>query len=64
MSIVYIGLTKCNNGKSPLHSTDYIIRPLFRTMKCVDRKTKSTADKCMIFVDEFGWVYPNWKSFK
>lgn len=65
MSIVYIGLVKGDEaGSSPLNSTNYMIRPLFRTMKCIDRETRRAANKCMVFVDEFGWVYPNWKAFK
>lgn len=65
MSIVYIGLVPRDpSGKSPLNSTTYFIRPIFRTMKCLDRYTRSAAGKCMVFIDEFGWVYPNWASFK
>lgn len=66
MSIVYIGLVKGgdSSGRSPLNSPDYLIRPLFRTMKCVDRETRSATGKCMVFVDEFGWVYPDWRAFK
>lgn len=41
-----------------------MIRPLFRTMKCLDRYTGSAEGKCRIFVDEFGWVYQNWNYFK
>lgn len=65
MSIIYIGLVKGDNaGSSPLHCSNYLIRPLFRTMKCIDRESRSATGKCMVFVDEFGWVYPNWRAFK
>lgn len=65
MSIVYIGLVKEDaSGRSALNAKDFVIRPLFRTMKCLDRATGQATGKCCVFVDEFGWVYPNWKSFR
>lgn len=62
MSIVYIGLVR-ESSLDPLAEVDYMIRPLFRTMKCLDPYTRSAKDKCMIFVDEFGWVFQNWRAF-
>ena len=47
----------------PLQEVDYMVRPLFRTMKCLDKATRSAEGKCMIFVDEFGWVYQNFGDF-
>lgn len=63
MSIVYIALVK-TGSPSPLRALDFITRPLFRTMKCVDPETRSAEEKCMVFVDEFGFVYQNWEDFK
>lgn len=62
MSIVYIGLVD-KSSMDPLSEVDYVIRPLFRAIKCLDPYTRSTRDKCMVFVDEFGWVFENWKAF-
>lgn len=62
MSLVFIGLVK-ESSLDPLSEVDYMIRPLFCTMKCLDPITRSAKDKCMVFVDEFGWVYKNWKAF-
>lgn len=62
MSIVYIALVK-TDSLSPLTEQDFLIRPLFRTMKCLDPKTRSAQDMCMVFIDEFGWVYQNWRAF-
>lgn len=62
MSIVYVGLVN-ESSLDPLAEVDYVIRPLFRTMKCLDPCTRSAKDKCMIFVDEFGWVFQNWRTF-
>lgn len=63
MSIIYVALVKNVPGASPLNATDYIIRPVFRTMKCTDWTTGKSNGKCMVFVDEFGWVYQNWVEF-
>lgn len=62
MSIVYIAMVKADSV-SPLNEINFVIRPLFRTMKCLNSITRSAEGKCMVFVDEFGWVYQSWKSF-
>ena len=62
MSILYIGLVK-EDSLDPLGEVDYMVRPLFRTMKCLDKHSRSAEGKCMVFVDEFGWVYQNFSAF-
>ena len=47
----------------PLQEVDYMVRPLFRTMKCLDKANRSAEGKCMVFVDEFGWVYQSFGAF-
>lgn len=64
MSVTFIGLVKPPH-RDPLYAENYIIRPLFRILKCMDQHTESAqGGKCMVFVDEFGWVYKNWADYQ
>lgn len=65
MSIIYVALVPANPNRIgfPMYATDFVVRPLFRTMKCINPSTRSARGKCMVFIDEFGLVYHNWKDF-
>ncbi|ALC43551.1 CG7730 [Drosophila busckii] len=48
------------------NSRKWSCHPVFRARRCVsgnDRLNSSSSDCCMIFVDEVGRVYQNWKAY-
>ncbi|XP_004525226.1 uncharacterized protein LOC101448794 isoform X2 [Ceratitis capitata] len=60
-AIIYVLVTKCNTKIKALNSENFSCHPVFRTRKCIDDDNSSNC--CMIFVDEFGRVYRNWKTY-
>ncbi|XP_065360613.1 uncharacterized protein pst [Calliphora vicina] len=59
--IFYVMVTKDEDFNTALDSTEFSCHPVFRCRKCVNRSDSSKC--CMIYVDETGRVYQNWKSF-
>ncbi|XP_058983978.1 uncharacterized protein LOC131804795 [Musca domestica] len=59
--IFYVMVTEETDFNIAPDSTKYSCHPIFRCKKCDANNDSSKC--CMIYVDETGRVYPNWKSF-
>ncbi|TMW51893.1 hypothetical protein DOY81_003022 [Sarcophaga bullata] len=59
--IFYVMVTKDTDFNTALDSTEFSCHPVFRCKKC-DNQSNS-KDCCMVYIDETGRVYQNWKSF-
>ncbi|KAH8366092.1 hypothetical protein KR093_008991, partial [Drosophila rubida] len=64
-AIVYVLVTNETDPELAMHSTSFSCHPIIRTRKCVmeeDRNNNSDCC-CMIFIDEHGRVYANWRQY-
>ncbi|XP_023298631.2 uncharacterized protein LOC111681138 [Lucilia cuprina] len=59
--IFYVMVTKDEDFNTAPESTEFSCHPVFRCKKCDNNSDSSKC--CMIYVDETGRVYQNWKSF-
>ncbi|XP_075145965.1 uncharacterized protein LOC142220623 [Haematobia irritans] len=61
-SIFYVMVTSEKSLNLAPESTKFSCHPIFRCRKCVSGNSNS-SNCCMVYVDETGRVYQNWKSF-
>ncbi|XP_073843170.1 uncharacterized protein isoform X2 [Musca autumnalis] len=59
--IFYVMVTEETDFKAAPDSTKYSCHPVFRCRKCVAGNDSRSC--CMVYVDETGRVYQDWKSF-
>ncbi|KAH8302843.1 hypothetical protein KR044_011081, partial [Drosophila immigrans] len=63
-SIVYVLVTPETDPELAMQSTSFSCHPLIRTRKCVLEEEGINSDCCcMIFIDEHGRVYANWRQY-
>ncbi|XP_050335134.1 uncharacterized protein LOC126762445 isoform X2 [Bactrocera neohumeralis] len=60
-AIIYVFVTDCDNKEDAINAKKFSCHPVFRTRKCTTDGDSSHC--CMIFIDELGRVYQNWKTF-
>ncbi|XP_054732558.1 uncharacterized protein LOC129240652 [Anastrepha obliqua] len=60
-AIIYVLVTDCEDETTALSAKEFSCHPVFRTRKCTAKGDSSSC--CMIFVDELGRVYQNWKTY-
>ncbi|XP_049314546.1 uncharacterized protein LOC115066440 isoform X2 [Bactrocera dorsalis] len=60
-AIIYVFVTDCDSKVRAINATKFSCHPVFRTRKCTTDDDSSHC--CMIFIDELGRVYKNWKTY-
>ncbi|EDV95887.1 uncharacterized protein LOC6558374 [Drosophila grimshawi] len=63
-AIIYVLVTSEKDPELALESTSFSCHPVIRTRKCMWEDNSDNSDSCcMIFIDEHGRVYPNWRQY-
>ncbi|XP_030560885.1 uncharacterized protein LOC115762701 [Drosophila novamexicana] len=62
-AIIYVLVTPETDPELALHATSYSCHPVIRTRKCVREDSENSDNCCMIFIDEHGRVYANWRQY-
>lgn len=60
-AIIYVLVANCEDENLALNARVFSCHPVFRTRKCISNDDSSNC--CMIFIDELGRVYQNWKTY-
>ncbi|XP_069968343.1 uncharacterized protein pst isoform X1 [Bactrocera oleae] len=60
-AIIYVFVTDCDIKRLAMDAKKFSCHPVFRTRKCTTAGDSSHC--CMIFIDELGRVYKNWKAY-
>lgn len=62
-AIIYVLVTPEKDPEQALRSTNFTCHPVIRTRKCLREDYENSDNCCMIFIDEHGRVYANWRQF-
>ncbi|XP_062130844.1 uncharacterized protein LOC133841981 [Drosophila sulfurigaster albostrigata] len=63
-AIIYVLVTNETDPELAMQSTSFTCHPVIRTRKCVMEEEEDNSDCCcMIFIDEHGRVYANWRQY-
>lgn len=63
-AIVYVLVTNESDPELAIRSSSFSCHPVIRTRKCViDNDNDNSNGCCMIFIDEHGRVYGNWRQY-
>ncbi|KAL7732041.1 hypothetical protein ACLKA6_015804 [Drosophila palustris] len=64
-AIIYVLVTDETDPELAMRSTSFSCHPVIRTRKCVmeDKDNDNSNGCCMIFIDEHGRVYANWRQY-
>ncbi|XP_018784935.1 PREDICTED: uncharacterized protein LOC108966469 isoform X2 [Bactrocera latifrons] len=60
-AIIYVFVSDCDRKELAINAKKFSCHPVFRTRKCTTDGDSSHC--CMIFIDELGRVYKNWKTY-
>ncbi|EDW17261.1 uncharacterized protein Dmoj_GI16802 [Drosophila mojavensis] len=62
-AIIYVLVTPEKDPEQALRSTNFSCHPVIRTRKCLREDYENSDNCCMIFIDEHGRVYANWRQY-
>lgn len=62
-AIIYVLVTPEKDPEQALQSTNFSCHPVIRTRKCLREDYENSDNCCMIFIDEHGRVYANWRQY-